>query len=58
MTEKPRWEPKTVEDYKAMLQAKSFLFERQRDTLLRVMMENAVFRRLIGKLIDIFELDE
>lgn len=58
MTDEPRWKPETVEDYKAMFKAKSYLFERQRDAMLRLMVENAAFRKLFNWLVDFFELDE
>lgn len=53
-----RWKPVTVEDYKAMYKAKNFLFERQREAMLRLMLENAAFRKLFDWMIDFFELDE
>ena len=56
--DKPRWTPKTIDDYKAMYKAKSYLFEQQREAMLRVMVENAAFRKLFNWLVDFFELDE
>lgn len=52
------WQPKTVDDYKAMYKAKSLLFENQRIAMLKLMLENAAFRKLLNWLVDFFELNE